>query len=128
LSAKAQFTAREKATVNAMKQLGLAIRIYSGDHGNQFPTNLGQLTNELAGSFTIGGVELGTFEFANVGAVSLDHPNMVALRERLVRQAPDGTWSRIYGFADGSVQTAISNDGNFEAWEKQNTYSPPPNQ
>jgi hypothetical protein len=53
---------------------------------------------------------------------------MVELRERLARQAPDGTWQRIYGFADGSVQTATSYDGNFDAWEKANTYSPPPNQ
>jgi prepilin-type processing-associated H-X9-DG protein len=53
---------------------------------------------------------------------------MVVLRERIARQAPDGTWSRIYLFADGSVQIATSYDGNFDAWEKANTYSTPPNQ
>ena len=53
---------------------------------------------------------------------------MVMLRERLARQAPDGTWTRLYGLADGSVQTATSYDGNFDAWEKVNTYTLPTNQ
>jgi hypothetical protein len=56
----------------------------------------------------------------------MDHPQMVELRERMARQAPDGTWSRIYGLADGSVHIATSYDGNFEAWEKVNTEMPPP--
>ena len=60
-----------------------------------------------------------------VYSAALRHPDMVEMRERLARQAPDGTWNRIYGLADGSVQTAASNDGNFAAWEKVNTYSPP---
>jgi hypothetical protein len=42
------------------------------------------------------------------------------------RKYPQGAWERIYGLADGSVQTAYSDDGNFDAWEKANT-SPPPN-
>jgi len=52
---------------------------------------------------------------------------MTVFRERLARQAPDGTWQRAYGFADGSVQIATSYDGNFDAWEKANTYIPPAN-
>jgi len=36
----------------------------------------------------------------------------------LARQASDGTWKRIYGFADGRVVTARSHDGNFDTWEK----------
>jgi RNA polymerase sigma factor (sigma-70 family) len=140
LSFQAQFAANETATASAAKQLGLAMRIYAGDHNNQYPTNFEQLTNELGNSFKnsfkIGKIEVFTFELVNVGATSLvhggetslDHSNGIELRERLARQAPDGTWRRIYGFADGSVQTAISYDGNFDAWEKANTYSPPPNQ
>jgi hypothetical protein len=111
-----------------MKLLGLDMRIYSREHDNQFPTNLVQLRHQLAGEFTISGIGLGAFEFVDVGSARLDHSNIVELRERLPRQAPDGTWRRIYGFADGSVQTATSNDGNFDAWEKVNTYSPPPSQ
>jgi RNA polymerase sigma factor (sigma-70 family) len=128
LSSKAQFAKHETATINATKQLCLAVRVFSADHENQYPTNIVQLADELGGSFAIGGIDLGVFEFINIGAERLDHPNMVELRERLARQVPDGTWRRIYGFADGSVQTATSNNGNFEGWEKANTYLPPPNQ
>ena len=128
LSAKAQYALHQSATINAAKQVGLAMLVFSTDHENQFPTNLVQIKHELGDSFAIGGIDLFAFEFRNIGAQRLDHPNMVELRERLARQAPDGTWQRIYGFADGSVQTATSYDGNFDAWEKANTYSPPPNQ
>jgi hypothetical protein len=120
--------------VNAAKQVGLAMRVFSIDHENQFPTNFLQITNELGNSFTIQGISVFSFDFVNAGAVKVqdqtfvEHPNTVQLRERLARQAPDGTWNRVYGFVDGRVATATSYDGNFDAWEKANTYSPPPNQ
>ena len=128
LSAKAKFTAHETATVNAMNQLGLAMRIWSNDHGLQYATNFNQLSNELGGSFTIGGIDIYAFEFVNIGLLKPAYPGVIWLRERLARQAPDGTWNRIYGFADGSVKKAASSDGNFDAWEKQNQVSPPVNQ
>jgi RNA polymerase sigma factor (sigma-70 family) len=142
LSSKARFEAHEEASVNAMKEVGLTMRLYSGDHNGQYPTNFEQLrpqlyssfgySSEITNSFSIGGISLHTFEFVNVGAPrsieNPEHPNMLELRELFARQAPDGTWRRIYGFADGRVITAISNDGNFDAWEKVNTYSPPSDQ
>ena len=136
LSAKAQFTAHETATMNDMKQLGLAMRLFANDNGGQFPTNIDeQLKNSLPRSLPNWGNFYG-FDFVNAGVVKLnlqdqtffEHSNTVQLRERLARQAPDGTWNRVYGFVDGSVQTAASYDGNFDAWEKANTYSPPPDQ
>jgi hypothetical protein len=51
---------------------------------------------------------------------------MLMLRELTPRQAPDGTWERVYGLADGSVQTISGNERNFVDYEKQ--HSPPPNQ
>lgn len=131
LSAKAQFEAHQVETIKATKMLGLAVRLYADDNGGQFPTNLLQLTGPLGpytNSWTMGGINLWGFDFVNAGAVSSEHPDMVVLRERLARQAPDGTWQRIYCFADGSVQIATSYDGNFDAWEKTNTSSPPANQ
>jgi RNA polymerase sigma factor (sigma-70 family) len=129
LSAEAQFSKHETATVKNMKQLGLAMLLYATDNNGQFPTNVESLKNELPPKNF--GDYFG-FEFVNVGvARSIDNPehaNMLELRERIAQQAPDGTWHRIYGFADGSVQTATSYDGNFDTWEKVNTYSPPPNQ
>ena len=69
------------------------------------------------------------FEFMNAGVASDHYPQMLMLREITPRQSPDGKWERTYGFADGSVQTITSNDGNFNDWEKQQQqYNPPPNQ
>jgi RNA polymerase sigma factor (sigma-70 family) len=135
LSAQAKFTTSESATINAMKYLGLDMRIYAGDHGNQYPTNdnLYQLAKDYDSNTNLL-QDIPAIEYKNIG-VKLnpkneqpDYPNMVVIRERIVRQAPDGTWHRIYGFADGRVVPAISNDGNFDAWEKVNTYSPPADQ
>jgi RNA polymerase sigma factor (sigma-70 family) len=135
LSAQAKFTANESSTINAVKYLGLDMRIYAGDHGNQYPTNdnLYQLAKDYDSNTNLL-QDIPAIEYINIGAKlnpqnqQPDYPNMVVIRERIARQAPDGTWRRVYLFADGSVQTATSYDGNFDAWEKANTYSPPPDQ
>jgi myosin heavy subunit len=136
LPTEAEYRQRERYVVDSMKQLGLTMRLYSDKHNNQYATNFDQLTNKLAGSFTIDGKanmdiiesQSDMFEFVNAGLVSFDYPQMVMFRERIPRRTPDGKWERAYGLADGSVQTATSDNGNFDAWEKQNTFSPPPNQ
>lgn len=113
-------------TVNAAKQIGLAMRIFGGDNSDQYPTNLDQII-EYLGSATnfIGGVKLDDFELVNVGVPDLERqPNAIALRQKTPIQTPGGSWYRIYCMADGSVQTAESPDGNFDAWEKQNTEVP----
>ncbi len=68
LSAKAQFAAHESAAVGALKQLGLAMRMFSSTNNNQFPTNLNQMASALGGKYAIDGVDLFAFEFVNVGA------------------------------------------------------------
>ncbi|HEY4984894.1 MAG TPA: hypothetical protein VIJ24_07490, partial [Verrucomicrobiae bacterium] len=136
LPTEAEYRQRERYVADSMKQLGLTMRLYSDKHNNQYATNFDQLTNKLAGSFTIDGKanmdiiesQSDVFEFVNAGLVSFDYPQMVMFRERIPRRTPDGKWERAYGLADGSVQTATSDNGNFDAWEKQNTFSPPPNQ
>jgi RNA polymerase sigma factor (sigma-70 family) len=130
LSAQVKFTASESKTINAMKLLGLDVFLYAGDNNGQLPTNslyklaeANDQTNLLK--------DIPAIEYINANIVTLDpkgkfdHPNLVIMLERIARQSPDGTWHRLYGFADGSVQTAISQDGNFDAWEKANTYTPP---
>ncbi len=142
LSVQAKFKAHETAEVNALKMLGLTMKLYADTHGNQYPTNYEQFkpqiyttfgySSEVTNSFSVQGVDLYGFEFVNPGvltnAANPEYPNLTVMRERIARQAPDGSWSRIYGLADGSVQTATSYDGNFDAWEKANTYLPPANQ
>jgi len=124
LALSRKFDMDSSARVNALKQMGLAARIVSNDNGNQYPTNLYQLATSLninSNIWQLGGVDLFAFDFVNVGSVNFDRPNMVAMRERYARQAPDGTWQRLYGMVDGRVITATSYDGNFQAWEKANT-------
>ena len=125
LSAQAKFTAHETETVNAAKEIGLAARIYQGDHGPEYPTNFDQLTNSLGG-YKIGNIWVYDFEFQNLGAIREDSGQVVTLREGTPRQSPDGTWRRAYLFSDGSVQVATSYDGNFDQWEKVNTTPPSP--
>jgi len=125
-SSASLFKAHEAATVNTAKMITLQFHIFAGNHDNQFPTNIIQLRQQMGSDFPNSGI--GLFEVFNPGTEWSTHPNAVVLRERIAQQAVDGTWERIYAFADGSVQKALSNDGNFEAWEKLNAYSPPPSQ
>jgi len=133
LPTEAQYQQHATEMVQSVKKLGIAMRLYLTENNNQYATNFDQLTNDLAG-FAVDGkpdkapIELDAFEFVNAGLVSSDYPQMVMLRERVPRRTPDGKWERAYGLVDGSVQTATSYDGNFDAWEKANTYSLPPNQ
>ena len=126
LDAKEQFTAHQENVINTTKFVGLAMRLFSMNNNGTYPTNVIQLTNSLnTTNFVVAGIDLFSFEYPDVNGLVPDHPNAVAMRERLARQAPDGTWQRIYGFADGSVQTATSFNGDFSGWEKANTYIPP---
>jgi len=43
----------------------------------------------------------------------------VVVRETQAAQAPNGTWFRAYGFADGHSEIHTAADGNFGAWEQQ---------
>ena len=133
VSAQAQFQAHQVSVQNATKQLGLALRMFMNDNANQYPTNNLQFNKYLIGkirdgTLNGGAVDVGSVEFMTDARNGADAPNAIVFRERLARQSPDGTWQRIYGFADGSVHTAISHDGTIDAWEKVNTYSPAPNQ
>lgn len=124
-----KFEAYEISTVNALKNIGLVAHMYALDHNNQYPTNFEMIIedikkqHETAKNFPAD-IGLDTFEFVNPGAVELGSPQAIAVRERAPRQDPDGKWHRVYLLADGSVQKATSEDGNFEAWEKQNTVTP----
>ncbi len=131
VSAQAQFQAHQVAVQNATKQLGLVLRMFMNDHANQYPTNNLQFNKYLIGKIRDGTLNGGAFdaggvEFMTNTMTGTEAHNALAFRERLARQSPDGTWQRIYGFTDGSVQTAISNDGNFDAWEKVNVDSAAP--
>jgi hypothetical protein len=136
LSYKAEFVKQEVAAAKNMKMLGLAMRIYAQDNGGVFTNNLVVMTNELGNTFDAIQKASYEFDFVNSGVVKLNTKdgtiigpdNSVQWREHVARQAPDGTWHRIYVFADGRVIVASTIDGNFDAWERANAYVPPANQ
>jgi RNA polymerase sigma factor (sigma-70 family) len=113
-----EFEARKAVTINALKQIGVAMRVWAGDNDNKFATNFEAVYNELGGTNKLGGIDVDEFEFMNVGLLKDDLPDKIAFRERVPRRAPDGKWERAYGLVDGSVQSITSADGNFDEWEK----------
>jgi hypothetical protein len=128
LSPQEQFELHRIDMVSAMKQLGLAMRIYAGDHNEQYATNFDQLKNELGGVTNFdGNISLNDIEFVNAGIVDGTMPQMIIFRERVPQQqSPNGSWAHIYGLADGSAQTIYGDEQTFEEYEKQ--HSPQPNQ
>jgi RNA polymerase sigma factor (sigma-70 family) len=113
----AKFKENESKVVSAMKEVCLADRIYAGDNSNQYASSFDQMTNELSSLYN--SPLLDNMEFVNVGiANATQDVYMITIRERNPSQAPDGEWYRIYGLVDGSVHTAISPNGNFDAYER----------
>jgi ATP phosphoribosyltransferase regulatory subunit HisZ len=130
LTPEDQFKLQEIHTVNAMKQLGLAMRVYAGDNNDQYATNFDQLKNELGGATNFpGNISLDAFEFVNAGLVNDTMPDMIIFRERQPRRlSPDSNWQRIYGLADGSVHAVYSSsDDTFDEFEKPRLVPPPQN-
>ena len=128
LPTKAEYNWYKTNTINTMKWLGLDMKVYAADHGDNYATNFDQLVeNEPAITNYPFGID--AVEFVNAGLVNGEYPEMIMFRETIPRHTPDGKWERIYALASGSVQTIISNDGNFDDYGKQQQqYNPPPNQ
>ena len=122
---KAKIEAYQKAeaigisSVNFLKYTGLASMMYANEHGGLYVTNLGQIPiTEFGGSES--GVDTNSFEFYSYDApVTTNTPNhFFYAREQQSRKVGDDQWNRAYLFKDGSVQVAVSSDGNFDQWEK----------
>jgi RNA polymerase sigma factor (sigma-70 family) len=105
-------------TINSLKKIGLAAHLYASDNGNLLPTNFAQIQDMLDNI----GARTNSFEFYDYGkplSTDTNTPTYSFLaREKQARQMPDGKWSRVYLFVDGSVQEAGSDDGSFDEWEQ----------
>jgi hypothetical protein len=126
ISPEDQFRLNQFHTTDDLKQLGVAMRIYAGDQNGQYATNFYQLNDELGGNTMVTNF-MSKYEFVNTGLVNESMPDDIIFREQNPHQNPSGGWERIYVFADGRVETQYSDDGNFDAYEKQHMV-PPPNQ
>jgi len=113
---EAKFRGRRVSLVNAAKIMLTAVGTYRSNNNSVYPTDFAQL--DLAGAGFSRNIPLDTFELVNVGKVSNASPWAIILREKTPQQSPNGSWSRMYGLSDGSVQEAIPPDGNFETWEQ----------
>jgi hypothetical protein len=114
-------------TINAMKsvclELPLVLQKFANDHSNQ-ATSLSELRDYFP---TTGGHKMpGLYTFDFVRDEGRKPGDALILCEQGSRQKLEGTWARVYGFRDGSAVEVISEDDNFDAWEKQHLSSPPP--
>ena len=130
LTTEEKFHMQQWHTEQALKQMGLAIRIYAGDNNDQYATNFDQLKQIIGTTNFDGNISLDNFEFMNAGQVNETKPDMIIFRERTPRVDANGSWERLYGLADGSVQTVYGGDQGDEKKfaEFETQHSPPPNQ
>src|SRR5438477_5645559 len=120
VQAEVEFKETQEHIVEDMKQLGLAARIFANDNGDQLPTSFEEMKNEIGSS--IKSEDLERYEFVkHARPVNETEPQLILFREKTPRQRPDGGWSRIYCFVDGSVQQQGSATGDFAEFEKQHT-------
>lgn len=113
------------------KYLGLAIIEYSIDHQGLYPTNFDQVNQYLLHSRgeigTITNLSPNNFEMVFKGLQNqiTNGSRTILLREIPGRKLYNGTWQRVYIFADGSGKGVNRDDGNFDAWENEWTNPPP---
>ncbi len=131
---KTPVEAREEGLIRAMcaKDWLLAFRIYANDNQGQCPTSFEQVASIHAQNSGKLGAGISPDQFEIVFQGSLDSltniGDIVVLRERQPRRVGDGRWSRIYGMADGAVQTMGFPRPQYdtpEAWEKEHILPPP---
>jgi RNA polymerase sigma factor (sigma-70 family) len=118
------FLANSAYTGNALKNSTVAMVDFARDHNGAFPTNFEMLTQAVGGDKQKNKYDT-MFEFVTPGLVDASMPEIIVLRERQARRAPDGNWERAYGLSDGSVQIIQSTDGTFDFWEQDRIVQTP---
>jgi RNA polymerase sigma factor (sigma-70 family) len=136
-----------KLAIQQMQSVAIGLVFCAQENNWQFPTNFEQLKSglEKIGKDWLlstnhfiephlrkGHLQLDAFEFINteVFAKPLRKSpggDVAILREKIPYQTPDGKWERVYGMSSGSAETIISEDGNFENWEKEHSSISPSN-
>jgi type II secretory pathway pseudopilin PulG len=101
--AKAKQKAQRISAVNNLKEIGTAMRLWSGDNGDAVPASLDQLQNELGGSDKLLTDPATGQRFIYVGAgKNLNNPNAI------IAFSPPGPNGTAVLLADGSVQQMTS--------------------
>ena len=110
---------KRDAMRNICLQLPQALQRFANDHTNQAPTDLLQLRNYFITSAGEPVLGLRLFEFVSERPEIVVPANTLLLRDPEQHRKPDGKWARFYAYVDGRIVEATSDDGNFDAWEKQ---------
>jgi hypothetical protein len=99
---------------------------YAQQNQGGLPTNVFIAEPLLADEARNKNIATDQFEIVYQGSINdLTNPsNTILMREREPHQTPNGTWKKVYGFADGSSRTVETPDGNFQAWEQEHMISP----
>lgn len=119
-----EFEERRASGINELKALGLALRIYAGDHDDGFPSGLHtpgleSVLSEVGKSFPLGNYEQVYFGKDSGIENGVARPNIVLVRQREPLVNPDGERVKIYTVTDGSVhEVAESAIGSFEEFER----------
>ena len=105
-----------------------AVQLAAFAHDNQgwLPTNWLQVAS-YAKQFPAS--ETNDFEMVhrqplNLQELGTNIENTILVREFMAWPTYDGKWRKTYGYADGHAQVVEVKDGNFTAWEEQNTFNP----
>jgi hypothetical protein len=105
------------------RELPGALQRFAQAHTNAMPAGF----SELRGYFpTAGGRLPGLLLFEFVRDTGPEPGDALILCESGARKGPDGKWRRVYAFSDGRVVEALSEDGEFDEWEKERGIPPPP--
>jgi hypothetical protein len=112
------------AKMNDSKRVLLSFLMFAQENQGQLPGSLEQVSQYLKGDPSQSNSGLtGTndFEILYQGPLNgITNPaSTVIIRDRQPWQAPNGTWVRSYGFADGHSEVPKSVDGNYDDWEKR---------
>ena len=120
-----KFDAQRAVTINAMKRVGLQLRVLANENNlNSAFTADGNLNPDLlAGSrFDLSKVEVLVNDAAQLGKLLGESAQTIVARTAEPIPTPDGRWLRFYTLADASVQhhsTEISNQAFTGNWQLQ---------
>lgn len=102
---------------NSFRQIDAAMAEYSLNNNDARATNFDMIAMEFRNERLRKKLEA-QMEFVNLGQRWDAGSEMILFREKKARQLPDGTWERGYFLANGNMPMIKSDDGTFDAWEK----------
>ncbi|HTJ00839.1 MAG TPA: sigma-70 family RNA polymerase sigma factor [Dongiaceae bacterium] len=115
--ARYAFRQESDRLVGDAKMAGLACFLYAGDHQNRLPASFAQL-NAWDQQTKLSDAD---WEFVASGTKDgfTTPEKTIYFMEKQPRQAPDGSYARVYATVDGRVFLVTSPDRDFTAVEKQ---------